>query len=97
MSKVRTYGVSQEVLEKVSNVIYLSLIGRIGSIEPSDEIREIMDVLINKPLTAKTLILSSLIYGIGNFDRIEKVELEGELGENGDLVKPSEVRPDYIR
>ena len=37
MDKVRTYGVTKEVLGRVSDAIYLSLIERIGSVEPNKE------------------------------------------------------------
>lgn len=97
MGKVRTYGVSKEVLEAVSNEIYLNLIERVGSVKPDKNIEEIMEVLLMKPSASKTLIVSSLIYGIGNFDRIDKVEIDAELGKDGLLEKPTEVRPDYIR
>ena len=97
MDKIRTYGVTKEVLGRVSDAIYMSLMEMAGSAKPSKEIEEIMEVLLTKPLTARALIVSSLIYGIGNFDRIEKVELNTELGEDGLLKNPTVVRPDYIQ
>ena len=99
MPTVRTYGVSPETLEKLSDSVYLNMVERISGVlskEKNDDLKEILDTLVNRPLSSKSLIVASLIYGIGNFDRIVKIELDAKLNDEGTLENPKERTKEYI-
>ncbi len=98
MSRYNTYGMSPETIEKVSDAIYENMLLRTSSklLEGNKDFEEIADTLINRPIASKALIVTSLVFGIGNFDRIDKIELDAEMNEKGELEKPREVRREYV-
>ncbi len=98
MSKIRTYGIEKEMLESITEHIYCDLLDRTSKalVNGKSDMVDVVDILLNKPIPSKSIIMASLIFGIGNFDRIDKIECDAELNVNGEMEKPVPITQKYI-
>jgi len=78
--KVRTYGLDRETLDKLINQIYGSLCELAEKTNlPNTKAPQLSHVLEEHKNETALILIQSITFTIGNFDRIPKVELEGEL------------------
>lgn len=97
MSKVRTYGMDQRTLEAVAEHVYDFMIQKSGdNARNNPEAESLLNFLIGHRDQSKLIIMTSVAFAIGNFDRIEKVECEAELDGSGNMAKPEPVSPKYV-
>ena len=87
--KVTTYGIKPEILDKLITAVYVNLVYRLTRLaeEIDEENRKLLEILIQQPLQARLLIAGSIIFAVGNFSRIDKIELTGTI----DILKPGEI------
>ena len=84
--KFRTYGISQEQATKTTNHIFTDFYLRVmNATEIDDEAKALIKIMTEHPRQCQMLILSTLVFAVGNFDRIEKVERWATLKEDGDI------------
>jgi len=86
MSKVRTYGISKETLSAVTSSLFLSLYTKTRLNQHKAEALEIMaDMMEAYPDQCRMIIMGSVVFAIGNFDRIDKIEGFTKVLEDGSL------------
>ena len=87
--KVTTYGIKPEILDKLITAVYGDLMARLARLaeEIDEENRKLLELLIQQSLQARLLIAGSIIFAVGNFSRIDKIELTGTI----DILKPGEM------
>jgi len=90
---VRTYGVRTEVAEHMMTAIYNSLVQKVAATPASEPTDKFLRVLLDYPVEAKSIIMTTLVFTVGNFDRIAKDEFDATVGEDGMMgdLKPVKV------
>lgn len=84
--KFRTYGVSQEQAEKAAVHVFTDLYLRANkNTNDTPEIKALIEMMKKYPMQCQMIIVSALVFAIGNFDRIEKVERWGTVDEDGNI------------
>ena len=77
MSTVRTYGISGEVAEVLTTEIVAGLLRKAEEcIESDSETRKLFLMMKENPEEFHCVVMSTLIFSIGNFDRIPKTEFD---------------------
>ena len=87
--KVSTYGIKPEILDKLITAVYTNMVYRLTRLAEKidEENRKLLEIMMQQPLQARLLIAGSIIFAIGNFSRIDKIELTGTI----DILKPGEM------
>lgn len=97
--KVRTYGISRETAGKLMDTIFTDFYLKAKKVESKDLTSGMMvDLLEAYPEQCRMLILSSAVFAIGNFDRIDKVAMWGKVDDRGliDNSTLEEIKPNFI-
>ena len=99
MSRVRTYGISTEVMMKLSKFMYSNLFTKmIENGHKSDGSDIMLEVLKCYPEEVSGIIIATASFCIGNFDRIEKIERWAEVDEEGRINNETleDFKPEMI-
>ena len=84
--KFRTYGVSTTQAEKAAVHVFTDLYLRANkNTNNTPEVEALIEMMKKYPMQCQMVIVSAIIFAIGNFDRIEKIERWGTLSEDGDI------------
>ena len=87
--KVTTYGIRPEILDKLITSIYANTVYNLSEdIEALDEENKaLLEMMMLQPLQSRLLIGISVVFAVGNFSRIDKIELTGMI----DMLKPGKM------
>ncbi len=78
--KVSTYGVEPDVLYKIiDNVLFNTYMGTKLDSTQDPMITKLSEFIEDNPQGARLLIGAGVAFAIGNFDRIDKIAMEGDL------------------
>ena len=95
MSTVRTYGLSGEVVEILTTEIVDALIKKAeAGIEVDPATRKLFLLMKENPEEFHCVVMSTLVFSIGNFDRIPKTEFDAVV-RDGVFQDLKEVRIPY--
>lgn len=98
MNTIRSYGINNETLNVLSVNIHQMLIEKTSiNSKTSEDAANLLQVLLGNQTEVQAIIQTSIVYSVGNFDRIEKTEFDSEVGEDGKLtnLRPVE-KPGYV-
>ena len=87
--KVTTYGIERETLGSITQSIFANMILRLANLgeDIDEENLVLLELMMNSPTQARMLIMSAVVFTVGNFSRINKVELTGMV----DILNPGEI------
>lgn len=96
MGTVRTYGLSGDVAEALTGQITERLLRRVeDSADESPDMASLAEAMRTHPKEFHCAVMSTLIYTIGNFDRIPKMEFDAVV-RDGIFQDLKEVRLPYM-